>query len=157
MSNQACAHTAHCATKAKNAKAIGNVGENKACVWLESMGFRILARNYCTQFGEIDIIALRADVLHFIEVKSFSPSSLSPRYAITPKKLAKIYASIDTLLFSCRNRQANQSPKQYDQNTNTIAQALQSLHIDPQGCPYCVDALLIWGDSIELLENISLE
>ena len=175
-------HAARRAPKAKSARVMGKVGEDKACAWLESKGFRILARNCSTRFGEIDIIALKNDVLHFIEVKSFSSSSLSPRYAITPKKLEKIYASIDVLLFTCRNLQPNQapnppkthksqnpskSPKQCGKQTNAtlqnspaapiIAQALQTLHIDLQSCQYCVDALLIWGDSIELLENISLE
>lgn len=166
----------------KQTRIKGAAGEQKACEWLESKGFKILARNYCTQFGEIDIIALRDDVLHFIEVKTFLARSLSPRYAITAKKLQKIYASIDVLLFTCRNLQPNQapnspkthksqnpskSPKQCSKQANAtlqnnpatpiITQALQTLHIDLQNCQYCVDALLIWGDSIELLENISLE
>ena len=141
-------HAARRAPKAKSARVMGKVGEDKACAWLESRGFRILARNCSTRFGEIDIIALKNDVLHFIEVKSFSSSSLSPRYAITPKKLEKIYTSIAALQ-TYENLAQSASPSA----TQELQKALQNLHAHQ----HCVDALLIWGDSIELLENISLE
>lgn len=146
-------------TPRNQSRSKGVAGEEKACKWLEAKGFKILARNYCTQFGEIDIIALRDNLLHFIEVKTFAADSLSPRYAITTKKLEKIYASIDVLLFTCRDLWlATEStiPK-CKHDTYAIIRTLQTLHIDPQNCQYCVDALLIWGDNIELLENISLE
>lgn len=143
----------------KQTRIKGAAGEQKACEWLESKGFKILARNYCTQFGEIDIIALCDNLLHFVEVKTFAAGSLSPRYAITAKKLQKIYASIDVLLFTCRNLQLplESNFSKYERDAHRIVQSLQALHIDLQSCQYCVDALLIWGDSIELLENISLE
>lgn len=143
----------------KQTRIKGAAGEQKACEWLESKGFKILARNYCTQFGEIDIIALCDNLLHFIEVKTFAADSLSPRYAITAKKLQKIYASIDVLLFTCRNLQPplESNFSKYERDAHRIVQSLQDLHINLQSCQYCVDALLIWGDSIELLENISLE
>ncbi|MBR2494163.1 YraN family protein [Helicobacter sp.] len=154
MSSQKLAQSSQKQTHIK-----GRAGEQRACEWLESKGFKILARNYCTQFGEIDIIALHDNFLHFIEVKTFAASSLSPRYAITSKKLQKIYASIDVLLFACHNLQPSQKSNfsKYACDTHKITQGLQALDIDLQNCQYCVDALLIWGNSIELLENISLE
>ncbi|PAF45886.1 YraN family protein [Helicobacter sp. 11S02629-2] len=37
--------------------------------FLETKGFKIIESNYYTRYGEIDIIASRDGVLHFIEVK----------------------------------------------------------------------------------------
>lgn len=48
----------------------GNYGENIACEILESFGFTINNRNYFTRQGEIDIIAKRNGIFHFIEVKT---------------------------------------------------------------------------------------
>ncbi len=48
----------------------GNIGENVACVFLEKHGFTVIERNYLRKWGEIDIIARKGEILHFIEVKS---------------------------------------------------------------------------------------
>ncbi len=47
----------------------GKEYEDTACAYLESVGYRILYRNYHCRFGEIDIVALDGDRLVFIEVK----------------------------------------------------------------------------------------
>ena len=49
---------------------VGNVGENIACRFLEKRGFRIVERNYRKKWGEIDIIAEKDNILHFVEVKT---------------------------------------------------------------------------------------
>ena len=51
-------------------RAKGNLAEDRACEFLESEGFSIVERNFYSRFGEIDIIALKEEVLHFVEVKS---------------------------------------------------------------------------------------
>jgi len=51
---------------------VGNIGENIACRFLEKRGFRIVERNYRKKWGEIDIIATKNGVLHFVEVKTIS-------------------------------------------------------------------------------------
>ena len=66
-------------------RALGDIAEDKACDYLSGLGFQIIERNYTLRGGEIDIIALKDGVLHFIEVKS--GSSYDPLYNITPKKL----------------------------------------------------------------------
>ena len=48
----------------------GDYGENVACGILESYGFIIIDRNYHTKQGEIDIVAVRGSVIHFVEVKT---------------------------------------------------------------------------------------
>lgn len=51
-------------------KETGKKGEDLAAAYLESMGYRIIERN--RRFGrlEIDIIAEKQGILHFIEVKT---------------------------------------------------------------------------------------
>lgn len=51
-------------------KIIGIEGENKAVSHLESLGFEILERNYRYKRAEIDIIAMKSNLLLFVEVKS---------------------------------------------------------------------------------------
>ncbi|HEC1788756.1 TPA: YraN family protein, partial [Campylobacter lari] len=48
----------------------GKKGEELACEFLKTQGFEILKRNFYSKFGEIDIIAKKDKILHFIEVKS---------------------------------------------------------------------------------------
>ncbi len=48
----------------------GRRGERVAARYLRRQGLRILARNWRTRTGEIDIIALEADTIVFVEVKS---------------------------------------------------------------------------------------
>ncbi len=54
----------------KNNREKGNIGEEIACKYLAGKGFFIQERNYLKKWGEIDIIAVKDKILHFIEVKS---------------------------------------------------------------------------------------
>jgi len=51
---------------------VGKTGEDIAVKHYVKQGFNILARNYRQKWGEIDIIAQKNNVLHFLEVKSVS-------------------------------------------------------------------------------------
>lgn len=77
-------------------RAKGDVAEERACVYLRSLGFMIIERNFTLRGGEIDIIALKDEVLHFIEVKS--GSSYDPLYNITPAKLRHIVNTADRFM-----------------------------------------------------------
>jgi putative endonuclease len=58
-------------------KKFGDESEALATRFLEQEKFVILERNYyARKLGEIDIIAQKGDVLHFIEVKSGKAESL---------------------------------------------------------------------------------
>jgi putative endonuclease len=48
----------------------GDIGENVACTFLVKQGFKVLQRNFLKPFGELDVIALKDGVYHFIEVKT---------------------------------------------------------------------------------------
>ena len=69
-------------------RALGDIAEEKACEYISSLGFQIIERNFTLRGGEIDIIAIKGGVLHFIEVKS--GSSYDPLYNITPVKLQHV-------------------------------------------------------------------
>ncbi|KKS82529.1 MAG: hypothetical protein UV58_C0009G0011 [Candidatus Wolfebacteria bacterium GW2011_GWC1_43_10] len=52
-------------------RAVGSTGEALACGYLEKNGYKIISRNYCVKFGELDIIAESPDkTLVFFEVKT---------------------------------------------------------------------------------------
>ena len=53
-----------------NTKKTGDEGEIRASKYLLSKGFEIIWRNWRTKGGEIDIIALKSDILVFVEVKT---------------------------------------------------------------------------------------
>ncbi len=48
----------------------GQWGEKVAKQYLENHGFKIMATHWTCRWGEIDIVAKKADTLHFVEVKS---------------------------------------------------------------------------------------
>lgn len=50
--------------------AFGQAGETEAERRLRRQGYRILARNYRTRLGELDLVAESGDLLVFVEVKS---------------------------------------------------------------------------------------
>lgn len=51
-------------------KITGNRGEDVATDFLKNCNYRIIQRNYHRKIGEIDIIALKNNIIHFVEVKS---------------------------------------------------------------------------------------
>ncbi len=53
-----------------NNRKTGDKGEDIACFYLEKHGYFVQERNYLKKWGEIDIIAVKDEILHFIEVKS---------------------------------------------------------------------------------------
>lgn len=57
------------------------MGEDKAAEFLAQQGFKILDRNYWKPWGEIDIVALKDNLIRFVEVKTVtrSPATAVPR------------------------------------------------------------------------------
>jgi putative endonuclease len=49
---------------------LGAKGELKAKSFLKKKGYKILATNYTTKLGEVDLIGLYGDFLVFVEVKT---------------------------------------------------------------------------------------
>ena len=49
---------------------LGPAGEAFAGRWLEQKGYAVIARNWRTRTGEIDLVAVKEDTLIFFEVKT---------------------------------------------------------------------------------------
>lgn len=116
-------------------KKIGAIGEDIAVNFLKNKGLKIVARNFSTRYGEIDVIAQEGNKLHFIEVKTrTSDDKGKPYEAINKRKVFHLKSAIQIYLLK-----------------NKIKE-----------CKLSLDAISIWlgqGDSIkELLyfENVDL-
>lgn len=107
-------------------RAKGTIGEEKACAYLRSKGFDIVDRNVYSKFGEIDIIAMKDEVLHFIEVKSANNYDTAVQN-ITPTKMHRFLLTVSSY------------------------QKKHHLDID-----YCIDAAIVTPEEVTLLENITL-
>ncbi|MBU1148954.1 YraN family protein, partial [Patescibacteria group bacterium] len=78
---------------------IGKLGEMIASNWLKKLGYQILATNWHSQEGEIDIVASRNRILTFIEVKTRRSNRFgSAAESITEQKQAKLIKCIQKYL-----------------------------------------------------------
>jgi putative endonuclease len=107
-------------------RAKGNIAEDRAVSFLEDCGYLVIERNFYSRFGEIDIIATKNSVLHFVEVKSGDDYELAIQN-ITPTKISRII------------------------KTAHVYMKKNSLEID-----FCVDALAVTPTEMYILENITL-
>jgi len=107
-------------------RAVGDAAEQRAVEFLRSEGFRIVDRNISSRFGEIDILAMKGEVLHIIEVKS-APTFEQAANNITPAKIRKILMTAEAYM------------KKHRLDTD-----------------YSLDAVIVSAGRCELLENITL-
>ncbi len=78
---------------------LGRRGEDMAAVYLLQNGYTILHRNWRSSYYEIDIIALKNEVLHFVEVKIRSSRNYGlPEEAVTKKKFQRLLLAADAFL-----------------------------------------------------------
>ena len=69
----------------------GTEYEQRAAELLEREGYQILHRNFCSRFGEIDLVARQGDYLVFTEVKyRNSPAGGHPLEAVGRQKQRRI-------------------------------------------------------------------
>jgi len=72
-------------------KLLGDRGERAAVLFLKKQGYRILAKQYRNDFGEIDIIAQDSQTTVFVEVKTrTSADDGQPFEAVDRRKQDKI-------------------------------------------------------------------
>ena len=107
-------------------RAKGDIAEEKACEFLVNAGYTIVERNFYSRFGEIDIIATKESVLHFVEVKSGLDYE-SAVQNITPQKLSRLV------------------------KTAHVYMKKNALDVD-----FMIDALIVTPKNIELIQNITL-
>lgn len=88
------------------AQKIGEIGENIACMFLMKQGFDVIERNYTKKWGEIDVVAKKDKVVHFIEVKSVSRTNLDsvsdetyrPEDNMHPWKQKRLMRAVETYI-----------------------------------------------------------
>jgi len=106
---------------------VGDLSEEKAVAYIESLGFRVVERNYyAKKLGEIDIIAISDGVWHFIEVKS-AQADFDPIYNFTPTKLRRV--------------------------VNSSHYYMKEKNLD---ILFCIDVIVIRGSEVELIENVTM-
>lgn len=80
---------------------LGKKGEELAEEFLKKNGFKILEKNYRFQKAEIDIIALKNDILSVVEVKTRSSSYFgNPQDFISAKKIKLLVGAVNEYIES---------------------------------------------------------
>ena len=89
------------------------MGEDVTCKYLEKRGYTVLEKNYWKPWGEIDIVAEKANILSFVEVKTVSheksndkgsdvthekSSGIRPEENFHEGKLRRLHRAIQTYL-----------------------------------------------------------
>ena len=85
---------------------VGELGEVLAVAYLERGGYGIIDRNYRKKHGEIDIVAKKGGVLHFVEVKAgaFSREMISRENRLDPtdnatrRKMRKVVRTAESFM-----------------------------------------------------------
>lgn len=83
-------------------KETGRRGEQQACDYLESIGHKIVARNWRASHKEVDIITLsEGKVLHIVEVKTRTePMAAPPEFNVDNRKMNNLTAAAGAFLRS---------------------------------------------------------
>ncbi|MCK5446232.1 MAG: YraN family protein [Rhodospirillaceae bacterium] len=81
----------------KTAERKGRWAEAAARWRLRTMGYRIIEANFKVSVGEIDIIAMRGQILSFVEVK-LRPTHQAALEAITPRQRQRIERAAEVFL-----------------------------------------------------------
>ena len=105
----------------------GDFAEKRAISFLIDLNYIIVETNfYAKKLGEIDIVAKKDNIYHFCEVKSANSFEAAVQN-LTKSKLSKIKRSVDYYL-----------------------------QIKKLDVAFCIDAIIVNDDSIEILENITM-
>jgi len=72
-------------------RALGSAGESAAARYLERRGFRVVEANVRCRIGEIDLVAIDAGVIVFVEVKGNRGGKYgAPEEMVTPFKQRRL-------------------------------------------------------------------
>ncbi|MDR1869882.1 MAG: YraN family protein [Treponema sp.] len=91
----------------------GKKGEEQAAAALEASGMEIIAKNFRSKYGEVDIVALSGETIVFIEVKAWSAFGMEDlRYGLDLRKQRKIIKTAK--YFLCENREYSRMAIRFD-------------------------------------------
>ena len=83
---------------------LGRLGERLAAEHLERLGYRILARNHRTRFGELDLVVADDATIVFCEVKTRRAGSGGPWDALGERKRGQVRRMAAAWLNDVRDR-----------------------------------------------------
>ena len=96
-----------------NRRRVGTEQETKVQEYLQMQGYEILARNFYTKHGEIDLIAKKDGYLVFVEVKYRADERFgAPEEAVDFRKQKKIIAAAQYYMY--KNRVSFDTPCRFD-------------------------------------------
>jgi len=92
----------------------GKAGERFAEAYIKKLGFHLLDSNWRRPWGELDLVAEKEGIVHFIEVKASSAPAegFEPQLRADPKKMKKVERTARTWLVA--NRYPWDQPWQMD-------------------------------------------
>lgn len=97
----------------ENKRKIGQDNENAAAEYLKQQGYEILAQNFYTRMGEIDLIARDDEYLVFVEVKyRRSASAGYPEESVTRQKQQRIIRT--ARYYMLKNKITENTPCRFD-------------------------------------------
>ncbi|MFT6829396.1 MAG: putative endonuclease [Candidatus Paceibacteria bacterium] len=121
---------------------IGQYGEDICTKWLQNNDYSVIERNFTKKEGEIDIIAEKTNILHFIEVKSVtrekkenvlrerSPDEYNPAQNVTREKIAKCFKVISQ--YKQENNVSYETKTQFD---------VYTVYIDPKNIKHTIERI----------------
>ena len=78
----------------------GNTGEALAAVYLSEKGFKIMHQNWRHSHWEVDIIAEKAGILHFFEIKTRLTKKFGhPEDGVDKKKIQNLINAAEEYLY----------------------------------------------------------
>ncbi|HIX33974.1 YraN family protein [Gemmiger sp. An120] len=86
-----------------NSAELGRRGEDAAARWYQKQGFAIVARNFRTRMGELDLVAARGNLLVIAEVKTRSGDAGfgAPAEAVDRHKQQRLIRAAQLFLQRC--------------------------------------------------------
>lgn len=83
----------------------GKRGEDEACRYLKEHGHDIVARNWRSSHLELDVVSLKGNGLHIVEVKSrTAPVMADPELNVTWKKQKRLVSAAKAFMASEERR-----------------------------------------------------
>ena len=79
-------------------RSVGTYGESIATKYLINNGYKIITNNFYTRYGELDIIAIKRQYLHVIEVKLLQQEYFNLGYKINRKKRQRMIKSTQIII-----------------------------------------------------------
>ncbi len=126
---------------------IGEIGEKLAKMFLMKHGFEVLESNYTIKMGEIDIVAKKGDIWHFVEVKSVSRDLSADEAGISN-------VTRESIVY---RPEENMHPKKIERFTRSVEHYLMKNNLEVE---HQIDLALVYIDQgkkmgkVKLLENI---